>query len=127
MISPRQCRSTNTCQCARVAGQLAHGYAKIAAVTDEDRAILPTVVMARRILLLGLGGLTPGGADRAGARTTYTDQSLDLAERYLGDASSASEPTALSPRCFRSCATTCLRFCTFLARFCSMLTMTVLQ
>jgi Ser/Thr protein kinase RdoA (MazF antagonist) len=61
------------------------GYAKIAAVTDEDRAILPTVVMARRILLLAWVASHREVPTAQELGTTYTDQSLDLAERYLGD------------------------------------------
>jgi Ser/Thr protein kinase RdoA (MazF antagonist) len=61
------------------------GYAKIAPLTPEDRGIIPTVVMARRILLLAWIASHSEVPTAQELGTTYTDQSLDLAERYLGD------------------------------------------
>jgi Ser/Thr protein kinase RdoA (MazF antagonist) len=61
------------------------GYAKIVRLTPEDRAIIPTVVMARRILLLAWIASHREVPTAQELGTTYTDQSLDLAERYLGD------------------------------------------
>jgi Ser/Thr protein kinase RdoA (MazF antagonist) len=61
------------------------GYTKIAAVMREDRAIIPTVVIARRILLLAWLASHSEVPTAQQLGTTYTEQSLDLAERYLGD------------------------------------------
>jgi len=61
------------------------GYSTIAPVTADDHAILPTLVMARRILLMAWiasHGEVPI-ARELGA--TYTAQSVTLAEAYLRD------------------------------------------
>jgi len=61
------------------------GYQKISRITAEDRAIVPTLVLARRILLLGWIASHSEVPTARELGANYTDQSLDLAERYLGN------------------------------------------
>jgi Ser/Thr protein kinase RdoA (MazF antagonist) len=61
------------------------GYATVAPVTREEREIIPTVVIARRILLLAWiasHSEVPTARELGGA---YTEQSLELAYSYLHD------------------------------------------
>ena len=61
------------------------GYATVAPVTREDRNIIPTVVMARRILLLAWIASHSEVPTAQQLGSTYTEQSLALAESYLRD------------------------------------------
>ena len=61
------------------------GYGKFAPVTRQDRAIMPTVVMARRLLLLAWIASHSEVPIARELGATYTRQSLDLAESYLRD------------------------------------------
>jgi Ser/Thr protein kinase RdoA (MazF antagonist) len=61
------------------------GYVTVLSVTREDRAIIPTVVMARRILLLAWIASHSEVPTARELGIAYTEQSLQLAEAYLND------------------------------------------
>ena len=60
------------------------GYARVAALTAEDRAILPVLVMLRRVLLTAwLGTRAESDTAREIGVAHYTAQTVQLAERFL--------------------------------------------
>jgi Ser/Thr protein kinase RdoA (MazF antagonist) len=61
------------------------GYATIAPLTREDRDIIPTVVMARRILLLAWIASHSEVPTAQELGIAYTEQTLGLADAYLND------------------------------------------
>ncbi len=69
------------------------GYSRITHLPDEDRAMIPTLIFLRRVLLTAwLATRADSDTAQALGGATYTVGTLDLAERYLTDGLAAFRP-----------------------------------